>query len=263
MKNLRTAASALVFLLLALLVVEYRWLGAQVEKTQAALNATRTRLKAAETELASARRDNTRLIAANLGIDATSPDRDLIVLLRDYVYRSTRVGPGDFNPGDPLGNFLALEHGKEMLCGGMAKTYSWLLAQFGITSRTVQLAGQAFFTGEAPGDTHVSVEVYDADQLRWYVSDPTFNVSFSCNRENQPLDFTALVACQQRGGEITPIENGMTYIEGRRIDDYYLPFEALLVGIRAVEVPPTANSPVKQAIERWPVQPLKQGHLKE
>jgi len=160
-----------------------------------------------------------------------------IVELRDFVYRKTIVGPGDFDYQNPVNHFISLDNGaSKMLCGGMAQTYSWLLNQHGIPARTVQLATQKFVEGLRRNDTHVSVEVFDANLGTWIVSDPTFNVSFKCDGIGPLLNFSELYQCKSNGKMIEPIENGYTYIEGRRVNQYYLPYSDLLYGIKASEV---------------------------
>lgn len=50
------------------------------------------------------------------------------------------------------------------------------------------------------------------------------------------MNFSELYQCKSDGKMIDPIENGYTYIEGRRVNQYYLPYSDLLYGIKASEV---------------------------
>lgn len=196
--------------------------------------------------------NNRRLIWARIDPGETKmPSPSIqIVALRDYVYRKNIVGPNDFDYRDPIANFINLDADKvRVSCGGMASNYHWLLSQFGFRSRTVQLATRDFVDGRKQVDTHVSVEVLDPEYNKWYVSDPTFNVSFSCSQTGELISFEGMLDCREHGGNIVPVENGTLYITHRTIQEYYLPIEKLLYAIRAIEIRDETGNVIKQALE--------------
>ena len=183
------------------------------------------------------------LIRYILRIQAIEDDEHVIVALRDYVYRKTTVESGDFDYQDPVGHFLKLDaNNVKMLCHGMAQTYVWLLSQYNIPARTVQLATEKFITGQDKYSTHVSVEVFDINRKKWIVSDPTFNTSFGCNNDENLLDFQELFDCKQKNGVINPVENGIIYLPGRRVHEYRLPYADFIFGIKASEIKSMRNS---------------------
>jgi len=136
-----------------------------------------------------------------------------------------------------------------MTCGPISNTYRWLLNQMNIPARTVQLATKHYVNGRRKYDTHVSVEVWDAQRSKWIISDPTFNVNFRCNGTKVLADFKELSRCSKMNVAIVPVENGSTYLKGRRLSDYYLPYTELLYALVAVPVPKTSSSPALGALE--------------
>jgi hypothetical protein len=164
-------------------------------------------------------------------------DVDPIIGLRDYVYNSTIVGPGNFNYSNPVDHFISMTQSEvSMLCGGMSVTYKWLLSMFDIPARTVQLATKEYLNGEARYDSHITVEVYDKKLGKWYVSDPTFNISLKCNDGDNAADVEELRACVVNGRDISYIRDGIKYIKGRTIEEYYLPYDKLLYAVNAEQV---------------------------
>lgn len=161
-----------------------------------------------------------------------------ILSLRQYVYENSQVGGGDFDyGGNHIQHFRTLRFGeKKQLCGGMAATYIWLLSLYGIPARYVQLAARDYVDGIRKGDIHVTVEVYDQDERRWFVSDPTFNVSFACGSSSVKAGIAELYRCVSKGQKLKVISDGKKYIKGRTVSDYYLPYKDLLYAIRAQEM---------------------------
>lgn len=145
--------------------------------------------------------------------------------IRDYIYSTNKVGSGIQHGMDYVMTYANLGRpGHEQLCGGMAAAYHWALGAVGIPSRIVQLAGQAYLDGDDEGATHVTVEAYIGGE--WRVSDPTFNTEFRCSSGGGALAIDEMQACLQRGGRLVPAKSA-TQIDGRRLEDYYLPYEAL------------------------------------
>lgn len=214
---------------------KYNNIGRDLEKTQK--------------ELIDSKADVTKLIRHRFVKDSSVRTDALIITLRDYVYKKTVLGDGDFDNGNAVDHFIKLDlHEKRMLCGGMAATYSWLLRQFGIPSRAVALATKSFVDGDRFYDTHVSVEVYDEVNQKWYASDPTFNVSFTCNEKGELLDYEELVSCLRRGGRITAARNGVTYLKGRTVEKNPIPYSDLLFAIQAAEVTSSDGRVLKEAL---------------
>lgn len=201
------------------------------------INAARKDVLRAQTAARQAQESSQGLVRHILNDRFVRENGRVIVAIRDYVYRKTVVGSGDFDYRDPVGHFLKLDNGKaEMLCGGMAQTYVWILSQYNIPARTVQLATGKFINGQRKNDTHVSVEVFDASRKKWIISDPTFNASFTCNDQGDLLDFQELYDCNRMGDKVTPVEDGVNYLPGRRVHEYYLPYSDLLFGIKASKI---------------------------
>lgn len=166
-------------------------------------------------------------------------ENGLIVKLRDLVYSKTVIGREDRSQSR-IDVIIDLINGKKkMLCGGMAQTYKVLLSIFGIPSRTIQLADKKFVDGLSRGNTHVTVEVYDKDANKWYVSDPTFNVSFSCKNNKGLSNLIEMRKCGNKNFKI--VRNGSTYIKRRLIENYYLPYTSLLFAAYAKKVSTTSN----------------------
>lgn len=186
-------------------------------------------------------------LALHLGTLSTSSGMADSLALRDYLYTRTVVGQGGgFDTKDPAGQILRMAREPiAMECGGLAQAYVWMLKRLDIAARPVQLATSAFVEGKAFTDTHVSVEVFDASSGHFYVSDPTFNVSFSCGDDSRLLGFEGLKACVDRGERIRPVRNGRHYVRGRTVETYYMPYERLLHAMRAREL--EVGSGVRQA----------------
>lgn len=150
--------------------------------------------------------------------------------IRDYVYRTTYVGQGS-DYGANYGNYYADvgNADRPMLCGGMSAAYIWALRQVGIPARIVQLASREFLNGMDNGATHVTVETYIGGA--WRISDPTFNVELGCDADQTPLDVRSAAQCVAVGGALTPIDDSAgSQIAGRRLSDYFMPYEDLLAG---------------------------------
>ena len=125
--------------------------------------------------------------------------------------------------------------GAPMLCGGMADAYRFVLSKLGVRSRRVQLATADYVEGRGQLDTHVAVEVYDEADGRWFVSDPTFNLSWRCEGDQRLASFSELRDCHAQGRTLLPDSNGRPLLPGRRVQDYYLPYGSLLHGLRVYD----------------------------
>jgi hypothetical protein len=172
-----------------------------------------------------------------------SDSEDLIVGIRDYVYRLANRDASNWRVFSPIESFIRLDAGLiSMLCGDLSSSYVWILRQFDLQARTVQLATREFVEGRDFYATHVSVEVFDPKRQKWIVSDPTFNASFSCGDSMELLNFTELRRCKDDGGEITVRENGGTYLRGQRVVDYYIAYDKFLYAMSASKVDPTTET---------------------
>jgi len=155
-----------------------------------------------------------------------------------------------------------------MLCDGMSYTYAYLLALYNIPRRIVVLANKKFVEGENRYDSHTSVEVWDSSRNKWIVSDPTFNASFRCEGSSELLNYNELHQCINKGnGKLIPVNNGINYISGRKVSDYYLPYSELLYAIKANSVPETNNAPGVDSFELpfvgWYEESVKKYHSPE
>ena len=111
----------------------------------------------------------------------------------------------------------------------MALAYKFAMDALTIPSRIVDLAAESHLTGLAPGDTHVTVEVFHNG--KWFVSDPTFNTHFNCSDGGELLSIPEMQECIKAGRELVPVP-GETQIAGRTIAEYYLPYENLIYAYR-------------------------------
>ena len=161
---------------------------------------------------------------------------DAAFAARNLVYSRTIIGQGRFDSEDAVTAYLKLSAGEtRMLCDGMADAYRFLLSKLGVRSRLVQLAAAGYLEGGRRLDTHVSVEVFDEAAGRWFVSDPTFNVSWRCEGERRLASHQELRDCHAQGRTLQPDSNGQPLIAGRRIQDYYLSYGELLHGMRVYD----------------------------
>jgi hypothetical protein len=159
----------------------------------------------------------------------------IINTLREYVYKKVKLGEGDF---DYYGNHIEflkdLINSKiNMLCGGMAATYQWLLSLYDIPSRIVQLATKRYVYGKDSYGNHVTVDVYDSKFNKTYLSDPTFNVKLSCKPSKTPMNVLNLRKCLLDEKKKLFIIKGKTQIKGRTLSDYYLSYRSLLYSIES------------------------------
>jgi len=146
------------------------------------------------------------------------------------------VGSGTFDYLDPVDSLLKLKCSQaKMFCGGMSSTYAWMLSMFDIPARTVEFTTQTFIDGGRRNDTHVTVEVYDKKTDRWYVSDPTFSISLMCQGRRQLADVEKPRECTINGEGISYVSNGIEYLKGRTVEEYYLPYSDLLFGVLSEE----------------------------
>ena len=159
---------------------------------------------------------------AGLPADASNPT-EINRALRDYVYRSNKVGGN--SPKGLVTPQLIFTHlgvaGWDELCGGMSEALAWALNNVGIEARVVQLATKDFVEGRDAYDTHVTVEA--RIDGKWRISDPTFNVAVSCSDGEKFIAVEGVRACLQRGRHLTFVQ-GRTQIENRTIASYYAPY---------------------------------------
>ena len=202
----------------------------------------RVELESVQIELESSRADvdlaneNNKILIRELLLTEIGSDANIIIGLRDYVYNKTILGKGNIEQFNPVSQIIKLKNSKaNMMCGGMAFTYKSLLSAFDIPARTIQLATKEYIDGSRRNDTHVTVEVYDSKMGKWYLSDPTFNISLMCNNKKQLADIEELRECAINGQGITYVHNGTQYKMGRTIEEYYLPYSELLYAVDAVK----------------------------
>jgi hypothetical protein len=197
-------------------------------------------LESMQIELESSRADadlaneNNKILIRELLLAEIGSDANIIIGLRDYVYNKTILGKGNIEQFNPVSQIIKLKNSKaNMMCGGMAFTYKSLLSAFDIPARTIQLATKEYIDGYRRNDTHVTVEVYDSKMGKWYLSDPTFNISLMCNNKKQLADIEELRECAINGQGISYVRDGVQYIKGRTIEEYYLPYSDLLYAVDA------------------------------
>lgn len=176
------------------------------------------------------------LVLKSAGLPITAPlnPHQANLAIRDYVYRSNRLGNAS-HTFQSNGHRYALlgEAGFEQLCGGMAMAFQWALTKIGLPARTVQLAGEDFLAGKNQYDTHVSVEVWLDG--KWQISDPTFNISVRCSSGKGNLSVPEARDCIKNGGKLVAIP-GRTQISSRTIADYYAPYDNFFAAYRRARI---------------------------
>ncbi len=111
------------------------------------------------------------------------------------------------------------------LCGTFATAVLDLCDKLGIAARRVSLATKQFAEGNAIGDTHELVEVFEPSMGNWVLVDPSFNLTFEADGRLLGLRDLLRAAAEGRNWKAVPIG---TLRPGRTVGDYYLPYEDLL-----------------------------------
>lgn len=162
---------------------------------------------------------------AGLPVSSSIDPREANEAVRDFVYRTNKVGVGTFafRRGDQRYAMLGQNAGAQ-LCHGMALAQEWALSQIGVPSRAVVLAGENFLSGKDRFETHAVNEVWLDG--KWQISDPTFNISVDCSDGKKNLSVPEAAACVRAGGKLVPVP-GKTQIvgKGRTVAEYYAPYE--------------------------------------
>jgi hypothetical protein len=193
----------------------------------------------AENSLARAGNEFARVsVLKDAGITQNADESEIVRSIRDHIYRTNIVGSGQNHGwrGELIYAHLG-QAGNEQLCGGLSLAHAWALNMAGIPARTVQLAAKTYLVGARMGDTHVTVEALVED--KWIVTDPTFNVEFSCSDDvsGDRIGIEAMRQCVIGGNELVA-HNGATQTPGRRLDEYNLAFEDLLAAYQIAGNPP-------------------------
>lgn len=123
---------------------------------------------------------------------------------------------------------LAVKNKLPRSCGQMARTYQYVLEQFGIASRRVDLYAKTYVQGDNIYVSHYTVEV-ELEKGRFIASDPTFNASFGCGDIAGPASYQELYECVRKGERIVPLPGRQLPKWG--VNDYYIPYSKLLAGV--------------------------------
>jgi len=99
--------------------------------------------------------------------------------ITNFVYQHSNVGRGSpMSSGAPRDWISDPPRQINGLCGDFADATRRFCEKIGITVRIANLATKGFADGSARFDTHVLVEVFDPESQRWFLADPTFNLTF-------------------------------------------------------------------------------------
>lgn len=88
-------------------------------------------------------------IAFTVGVSVKASRQEVINVARDFVYQ--RAGMHPMPSPDTSSEalyLLAVDNKLPRSCGQMARTYQWILEQFGISSRRVDLYAQTYMQGQ-------------------------------------------------------------------------------------------------------------------
>jgi hypothetical protein len=131
-------------------------------------------------------------------------ERDAILAIRDYIYRSLEPGPDVTPNASDSTKYAVLGTDKNvMACGGASQAFAYALRSVGIQARTVQLAGQGYISGTDYKQTHVTVEV--KQNGKWEISDPLYNMSLRCGDASERLSIPKAFECLASGKHFAPI----------------------------------------------------------
>jgi hypothetical protein len=111
-------------------------------------------------------------------------------------------------------------------CGDFSEAMRRFCKRIGITARIANLATERFANGADRFATHVLVEVFDPDSQRWFLADPTFNLTFE-SQNGQLLGLQELLQTAAEGNVWRAVPIG-TLRPGRTIEDYPLKYADLL-----------------------------------
>ena len=195
-----------------------------------------------------AERDQQRLLAtwnAVFGIR----DGDGVVAkakaITNFVYQHSNVRSGSEPvasgaPRDWVGDPPRQINGA---CGNFADATRKFCKKVGITVRIANLATKGFAEGSARFDTHVLVEVFDPESQRWFLADPTFNLTFEGpNGELLGLQGLLQTAADGKIWRAVPIA---ALRPGRTTEDYYLRYADLLYAGCVPPVPSLGDSGIE------------------
>ena len=120
-------------------------------------------------------------------------------------------------------------------CGNFANALIQACENIGVRSRLVSLGSKRFAEGNEIGETHALVEVFDPAANSWILLDPTFNIMFE-SESGSWIGIADLMALSNSGATWKPVPIGPVK-EGRRVQDYYLPYQSFLFVANAPAVP--------------------------
>ena len=172
-------------------------------------------------------------ITANAGIKPGDSDRVIAEKLTQHLYEATLFSsaeaPFATSGNNPLVYLQTINHEVANMCATLSSTLVWALNLFDIPARPIDVASEAFFT-DPKGPTHTFIEVKAEGQIIAF--DPTFNATYSCDGEGEPLDARAMTECVQSGRTLTWNYLGPTR-PGRSIEEYPDPLEAHFFAVDA------------------------------
>ncbi len=165
--------------------------------------------------------------------------------ITNFVYQRSNVRSGSepVASGAPRDWIGAPPRQINGACGSFADATSKFCKKIGITARIANLATKGFTDGSARFDTHVLVEVFDPESQRWFLADPTFNLTFEGpGGELLGLQGLLQTAADGKAWRAVPIA-GLR--PGRTTEDYYLRYADLLYAGCVPPVPSLGDSGIE------------------
>jgi len=166
-----------------------------------------------------------KIIQSDCGFNEKQDSNEKIVLsLRDFVFRSTKRGePTPESVLEPEHRYFYAHYSPPLVqnCGGCELEFEYLLTEFGIPYRQIQLASASFFNG-TNGNTHVASEVFLNN--KWVFMDPTFNCHWNCSDGRKNLSLQEINSCITDGSSLI-VQEGPSKIKGYDIANYYIDFK--------------------------------------
>lgn len=170
-----------------------------------------------------------RMLSKNASIADGDSDLDIALKLTRHLYEATLFsGPSVETDNESLRYVLTIEQETSNLCSSLSTTLDWALGLFGITARSVSMAGPDFFK-DGKADTHTLVEaMIDGEVIAF---DPTFNTTYACGAASELIDVRSMAECV-KVSTLRP-----NYIStprpGRSLSEYYISLDELLYAIQA------------------------------
>lgn len=170
-------------------------------------------------------------------------DWERVAALRDFVYHHTTTGYGTWPIPLTGESYTAWRSGANpQVCSGMAVIYLSLLEAFGYESRLVNLAAEPLTKNTL--NTHSTVEVLLNGS--WVLMDPTFNSHWQVG--GKAVGVEKLRDAYKQGQAVTPDSDGYSLLPHRSLNDYYIPYSALLEHVEISRFFPFGNDSVRQIV---------------